>query len=596
MSYQAVVRDATDNLVTNTNIGMQISILKGSATGTVVYVETQTPTTNANGLITIEIGSGIGFDTINWANGQYFIKTETDPTGGTNYTITGTSQLLSVPYALHSKTAESITGTISETDPIFGASVAASITATDTTVWNNKLDSEVDGSTTNEIQLLNVSNAGDTLSILLGNYVIVPGISSINSSSPIITNTVVTSIASSTANCGYTISLLVGPSITARGVCWDTIVSPTIAGYHTTETGGTGTFTSNMTGLLPNKIYYVRAYAANINGTYYGSEKTFSSLATTATLTTDNVTAITTTTAICGGNITYIGGANITDRGVCWSTSQPPTLSNQYTTNGSGSGTFTSNLIGLSPNTTYYVRAYAINNAGIAYGTQKSLTTAFALPTVVSDTVLNITAVSAIAHGYVSNVGSSAVTERGICWGISPNPIIYNNKIALGTGTGNFNSLIGNLIPNSTYHVRAFATNSYGTSYGANKAFTSLNAFYEGFENGMPGGSTGDWSIVTTNPYEGAYCLKATNQNDSVCLTKTLSTAGNISFFYANSNYTYNLTTFYIDGVAQGTMSNISWEQKSYFFNSGTHTFKWKFTSQFSGNSAYIDKIIIYPY
>ena len=111
MSYQAVIRNSSNALVTSTNVGMQISILQGSASGTVVYVETLTPTTNANGLVSIEIGGGAGFSTIDWANGPYFIKTETDPTGGTSYSITGTSQLLSVPYALHAKTAESITGT-----------------------------------------------------------------------------------------------------------------------------------------------------------------------------------------------------------------------------------------------------------------------------------------------------------------------------------------------------------------------------------------------------------------------------------------------------------------------------------------------------
>ena len=145
MSYQAVIRNSSEALVTNTTVGMQISILQGSATGTAVYVETQTPTTNANGLVSIEIGAGTvvsgTFASIDWANGPYFIKTETDPTGGTTYTITGTSQLLSVPYALHAKTAESITGGITETDPVFGASVAAGITGTDTAYWNNKLDS-----------------------------------------------------------------------------------------------------------------------------------------------------------------------------------------------------------------------------------------------------------------------------------------------------------------------------------------------------------------------------------------------------------------------------------------------------------------------
>lgn len=115
MSYQAVVRDSGDNLVSSQPVGMQISILQTTATGTAVYVETQTPTTNVNGLVTLEIGTGTvvsgDFTTIDWSTDSYFIKTETDPTGGSSYTITGTSQLLSVPYALHAKTAESVTST-----------------------------------------------------------------------------------------------------------------------------------------------------------------------------------------------------------------------------------------------------------------------------------------------------------------------------------------------------------------------------------------------------------------------------------------------------------------------------------------------------
>jgi len=111
MSYQAVIRDANNNLVTNHAVGIRISILRGSATGTLSYREIYNPDpqTNANGLVTIEIGSGIALtgslDTINWAKGTYYISVETDPTGATSYTITGTSQLLSVPYALYSGSA-----------------------------------------------------------------------------------------------------------------------------------------------------------------------------------------------------------------------------------------------------------------------------------------------------------------------------------------------------------------------------------------------------------------------------------------------------------------------------------------------------------
>ena len=108
MTYQSVIRDNNSTLITSTQVGIEINIYQGSATGTLVYTETQTPTTNVNGLLSIEIGGQTGFDTITWANGPYFIKTNIDPTNSGTYTITGVSQLLSVPYALHAKTAESI--------------------------------------------------------------------------------------------------------------------------------------------------------------------------------------------------------------------------------------------------------------------------------------------------------------------------------------------------------------------------------------------------------------------------------------------------------------------------------------------------------
>lgn len=112
MSYQAVVRDASNMLVTNQNVGIQASILESSASGTAVYVETHNITTNANGLATLQIGGGVVvsglFEDIEWSGDDHFLKVQTDPMGGTNYTITGTSQLLSVPYALSARTVEEL--------------------------------------------------------------------------------------------------------------------------------------------------------------------------------------------------------------------------------------------------------------------------------------------------------------------------------------------------------------------------------------------------------------------------------------------------------------------------------------------------------
>lgn len=174
MSYQAVIRNSSEALVTNTTVGMKVSILKGSATGTAVYVETQTPTTNANGLVSIEIGGEAGFSDIDWANDIYFIKTETDPTGGTNYTITGTSQLLSVPYALHAKTAETVTGGITETDPVFTAwdkdyadliNTPAAADGSETKVTAGTNVTVTGSGTTASPYVVNATSGGSTLAI-----------------------------------------------------------------------------------------------------------------------------------------------------------------------------------------------------------------------------------------------------------------------------------------------------------------------------------------------------------------------------------------------------------------------------------------------
>lgn len=192
---------------------------------------------------------------------------------------------------------------------------------------------------------------------------------------PFVTTADIVNITATSAVSGGEVTDDGGLEITARGVCWSTLHNPTISNQHTSDGSGSGAFTSNLTELTQNVKYYVRAYATNSKGTSYGDEKEFTTIAGLATVTTNSITNITAVSAVCGGNVTSDGGYSVTARGVCWSTTQNPTVSDQHTTDGSGTGTFTSSITGLFPNTTYYVRAYATNSNGTSYSSTKTFKT-----------------------------------------------------------------------------------------------------------------------------------------------------------------------------------------------------------------------------
>jgi len=294
---------------------------------------------------------------------------------------------------------------------------------------------------------------------------------------PTVTTAAVTNITQTTATSGGTVTSDGGATVTARGVCWSTSPNPTTANSYTTNGSGTGTFVSNLTGLTANTLYYVRAYATNSVGTAYGNELTFTTLnLTLPTVTTAPVTDIMQTTATSGGTVTSDGGTTVTARGVCWSTSTNPTTANSYTTNGSGTGTFVSNLTGLTANTLYYVRAYATNSVGTAYGNELTFTTLPnpVLPTVTTTAVTDITQTTATSGGNVTSDGGATVTARGVCWSTSSNPTTAGSHTTDGSGTGTFVSNLTGLTANTLYYVRAYATNSVGTSYGNELTFTTL--------------------------------------------------------------------------------------------------------------------------
>ncbi|MBR3492005.1 MAG: Omp28-related outer membrane protein [Bacteroidales bacterium] len=266
-----------------------------------------------------------------------------------------------------------------------------------------------------------------------------------------------------------------GTYILVKGLCWATHENPTTnEDFFQEAESGVGTFSVSMTGLNISTTYYVRAYAVTSNGTVYGDQKTFTTRDGIPAVSTASVTSITGVTASCGGTVTDDGGLNVTARGVCWSTSQNPTVSDSHTTNGSGLGDFTSSITGLSLSTTYYVRAYASTSQGTAYGEEISFTTSDGIPIVNTDSISNISGRFATCCSTVTGNGGLNIITRGVCWSISPNPTISDTRTINGSGNGYYTSTMTGLNLNTTYYVRAYAISSQGVGYGEELVFTTL--------------------------------------------------------------------------------------------------------------------------
>lgn len=393
---------------------------------------------------------------------------------------------------------------------------------------------------------------------------------------PVVTTKSVTGITASSANCGGNVINSGGENITARGVCWATNQNPTISDSHTSDGIGTGEFTSTITGLTNNVTYYVRAYATNSNGTAYGEERSFTTQEGLAVVTTNDITSITDNSAVSGGVVADDGGFSITARGVCWSTSQNPTTNDAHTSDGSGTGSYTSNMSSLSYNTTYYVRAYATNSKGTSYGEEKTFTTNKIAPTVTTTEATSITSNSAICGGNVTSDGGATVTARGVCYGTSQNPTISGNHTSDGNGIGQFTSNLTGLTENTTYYIRAYATNSEGTSYGEQKSFTTEHAVT------LPTVTTTNVSSITqTTAVSGGNVTSAgygtvnargvcysTSHNPTITNAHTTNGTGTGTFTSNISGLATN-TTYYVRAYATNEAGTAYGEQKTFTTSSG---------------------------
>ena len=233
----------------------------------------------------------------------------------------------------------------------------------------------------------------------------------------------------------------------------------------------TNIYTYTDATVISGTTYTYRVYAFNSTGNSlnYSNEITITTL---LSISTNAITNVSTSTATSGGNISFGGGSSVTSRGVVWSINPSPNISlPTKTSDGSGTSSFISSITGLSPNTTYYLRAYATNISGTAYGNEIIFST---LPIVTTTSVTNIGTTTVTSGGDISFGGGSSITARGVVWSTTTSPTIaLSAKTSDGSGSGLFVSSIAELTPNTTYYLRAYATNISGTTYGNEITFTS---------------------------------------------------------------------------------------------------------------------------
>jgi uncharacterized protein (TIGR02145 family) len=606
VSYQTIIRNTDNELISNKVVGIRISILKDNPNGIPIYQERHYVQTNLNGLAYLVIGGGTPikgkFSDIDWSTGPYYIQSETDINGGQDYKIAVFTQILSVPYAIHAKTAENLLGKINELDPQFNASIAKGITAVDTAIWNKKssgngtgietdpyfnnsvakgiskadtaawnkklssfteVDPQYNASVAKSISAADTAAWNKKLSSFTEvdpqfNASVAKSISAADTAAwnkklssftevdPQFNASVAKSIsAADTASWNKKLSSFtevdpqfnasVAKSISAADTeAWnkklssftesDPIFNASVAkGITTTDTASWNKKLSSFTesdprlpfGVTKGDILYWdgiswQVLVAGLAGQKISLSKTGLPNwmgPTYPVLTTSTASVIGVRHANLGGNIVSSGGSNITERGIVYHTSPNPTISNNFVVIGSGIGFFSSRIINLRANTTYYVRAYTLSELGVEYGNEINfITLPNSLPIITTKTISSISNKTASAGGIILNDGGSEITSKGLCWSNNPNPTIGNAIFTNeGVGIDSFVSYLSGLSPNTSYFVRAYATNSVGTSYGNDVFFQtntnapSLNPTFSAFNLSEIGSHTVSFSALLSS-------------------------------------------------------------------------------------------------
>ena len=554
-SYQAVVRDASNHLITGASVSVRVSVLQGSVTGNTIYSETQTAVTNANGLMTLEIGGGTNqtgtFSSINWGYGPYFLKTEIDPTGGTNYSISSVQQLLSVPYALYSKEAgNGFSGDyndLTNTPTIPAAQVNSDWNAT-TGVAEILNKPTIPAVPTNVSAFTN--DAGYVTSAAIptvptnvsaftndAGYVTSSAIPTVPTNVSAFTNDVpyltteqqVLSISNDTIYLsGGSFVKLPATSTGFSGNYSDLVGAPNLATVATSGSYNDLTNTPTIPAAQVNSDWNATTGVAQIlnkpvlfSGNYNDLTNTpnLATVATTGsyndltnqpTLFSGNYNDLTNTPTIPAAQVNSdwnatTGVAQILNKptipaaqvnadwnatsGVAEILNKPeiPTVPTNVGDFENNVGYITMDQLTVLMNNMMNSVNARIDSLQQVIDSLQNLQPAgpSAAPSVSTTAVSGVTDVSATCGGNVTSNGGGAILERGLCWSTSANPTIAGNHVAVAGDTGLFTGTLTDLTPGTTYHVRAFATNALGTTYGEEFTFnTAAQVPYLGFRLG----------------------------------------------------------------------------------------------------------------